>query len=63
MTSKSTITKRTISRKKKWLKQLNNPSKNKQNVRERERERERERVSAFLSWTTWKEYVRDVEMK
>ena len=57
MTSKSTITKRTISRKKKWLKQLNNPSKNKQNVRERER------VSAFLSWTTWKEYVRDVEMK
>ena len=34
MTSKSTITKRTISRKKQWLKQLNNPSKNKQNVRE-----------------------------
>ena len=60
---KSIITKRTISRKgkKKVVETIiKNPPKEKTKL---EKERKRKRVLTSLSWTTWKEQGREVEMK
>ena len=42
----------------------NNKNKNKNSPEDKQTKLEREReYKHFLSWTTWKEYGRDVEMK
>ena len=55
---KSTITKRTINGKKKVVETIKKFTK-----KETKLERERERVLTFSSWTTWKEYGRELEKK
>ena len=60
VTIKSTITKRTISRKKKVVETIK--TKKKKNHQKRNKIGEGERVLTFLSLTTWKEQGREAEM-